>query len=314
MKRWWIRPLVRVMAAALLPLVVPLVITLFIWSLPGDPASIVCPPEICGGTEELARDWHLDQGPWHFYVWWMKGALAGDFGNSWRLQPGVPVGELLWESIPWTASLVVLAFVPLLVGSALAATRILPKKIDGVLQAIGLTPAVVLALVAAAAVTLQYGSFAYDSEAMRVKLVLGALVLGLSDQALSGAVTGVRGLLESERNQRYVQIAILRGESVLSNTLPNVLGAIAGQMRARLLHLLSGAVIVEVIVRIDGLGDLLWQGTLSQDFGVVLAAAFGFAALSGALLILQALVEVGTAMHIRRAPAGFEAPPVAEAA
>ncbi len=313
MKRWWIRPLVRVMAAALLPIAVPLVITLFIWSLPGDPASIVCPPEICGGTEELARDWHLDQGPWHFYLWWMQGALSGDFGNSWRLQPGVPVGELLWQSIPWTAGLVVLAFVPLLIGSALAAMRVLPKKVDGVLQAVGLTPAVVLSLIAAAAVTLKYGAFAYDGEAMRVKLVLGALVLGLSDQALSGAVTGVRSLLEAERNQRYVQIAILRGESVLSNTLPNVLGAIAGQMRARLLHLLSGAVIVEVIVRIDGLGDLLWQGTLSQDFGVVLAAAFGFSALSGVLLILQALVEVGTAMHTRRAPAGFEAP-VAEAA
>lgn len=296
----------RVMAAALLPIAVPLVITLFIWALPGDPASIVCPPEICGGTEELARDWHLDRGPWHFYTWWMKGALTGDFGNSWRLQPGVPVGELLWGSIPWTAALVTLAFVPLLIGAALAAMRVLPAKADGVLQAIGLTPAVVLSLLAAAAVTLKFGAFAYDDTAMRIKLLLGALVLGLADQSLSGAVTGVRGLLESERTQRYVQIAILRGESVLSNTLPNVLGAIAGQMRARLLHLLSGAVIVEVIVRIDGLGDLLWQGTLSQDFGVVLAAAFGFAALSAVLLILQALVEVGTAMHIRRAPGGFD--------
>jgi len=114
----------------------------------------------------------------------------------------------------------------------------------------------------------------------------------------------VRGLMEAERKQRYVQIAILRGESVLSNTLPNVLPAIAGQMRARLLHLLSGAVIVEVIVRINGLGDLLWQGTLTQDFGVVLAAAFAFAAVSALLLLSQALLEIGVALHVRRHPPG----------
>ena len=304
MKRWWIRPLVRVAAALFLPVAVPAVITAFIWALPGDPASIVCPPELCGGTEKLAEDWHLDRGPWHFFQWWMGGAIQGEFGNSWRLQPGVPVGELLFSSIPWTAALVALAFVPLLLGASGAAARWIPRQVDAALQAVGLTPSVVLALCAAAVVTIHYGAFAFDDEAMRVKLLLGALVLGLADQALSGAVTGVRGLMEEERKQRYVQIAILRGESVLSNTLPNTLGALAGQMRARLLHLLSGAVIVEVVIRIDGLGDLLWQGTLAQDFGVVLAAAFGFALLSAVLLFLQALVEVLTALHVRRAPSG----------
>jgi ABC-type dipeptide/oligopeptide/nickel transport system permease component len=234
----------------------------------------------------------------------MGGAVHGEFGNSWRLQPGVPVGELLFSSIPWTAALVVLAFVPLLIGAAGAAARWIPPQVDAVLQAVGLTPSVVFALCAAALVTIRYGAFAYDDEAMRVKLVLGALVLGLADQALSGAIGGVRGLMEQERRERYVQIAILRGEGVLSNTLPNTLGALSGQMRARLLHLLSGAVIVEVVIRIDGLGDLLWQGTLSQDFGVVLAAAFGFALLSAALLLLQAIVEVFTALHVRRSPAG----------
>lgn len=302
MKRWWIRPLVRLGAAVLLPIAVPLVITLFIWALPGDPASIVCPPEICGGTEKLAADWHLDKGPWNFFSWWMGGAVTGEFGNSWRLQPGFPVAELLAESIPWTASLVAIAFIPLLLGATGAATRFIPKQADGLLQGVGLTPAVVLSLCAAALVTIKYGAFAYDDEAMRLKLVLGALVLGLADQALSGAVTGVRGIMDSERTQRYVQIAILRGETVLSNTLPNTLGALTGQMRARLLHLLSGAVIVEVIVRIDGLGDLLWQGTLAQDFGVVLAAAFGFSVLSAALLLIQAIAETLTALHIRRAP------------
>ena len=41
MKQWWLRPLVRLVAAVLLPFAVPLIITLLIWALPGDPASII---------------------------------------------------------------------------------------------------------------------------------------------------------------------------------------------------------------------------------------------------------------------------------
>jgi peptide/nickel transport system permease protein len=302
LKRWWIRPLVRLFAALALPLAVPAVITLFIWALPGDPASIICPPQICSGTAALAAKWHLDQGPWYFYSNWVSGALQGDFGNSWRMQTGFPVAELLADSVPRTAALVALAFIPLLLGAVGSATRIIPKQVDGVLSAVGLIPAVVLSLLAAAWVTLTYGAMAFDPEAMQVKLLLGALVLGLADAALSGAVVGVRGITESERTQRYVQMAILRGEGDLSNALPNILPALAGQMRARLLGLLSGAVIVEVIIRIDGLGDLIWQGTLTQDFAVVLAAAFGFALLSSLMLVLQAAVEVGVALHVRKSP------------
>ena len=106
----------------------------------------------------------------------------------------------------------------------------------------------------------------------------------------------------SERKQRYVGIALLRGETSFSNTFPNVVGAAAGQFRARIVHLLSGAVVVEIIVGIEGVGDLLWNGTLKQDFGVVLGSAVGFALISGALLFGQALVEIVQMKHIRKAP------------
>lgn len=307
MQRWYVRPLVRLLAAALLPLAVPAVITALIWALPGDPASLICPPQVCQGTEELAKRWNLDAGAWHFFTTWLGAAVEGDFGRSWRLQQGAPVTPMLEASVPNTALLVVLAFVPLLLGAAGAATRALPEQVDPALRAVGLTPAIVLALMASALVTIRYGAAAYGDEASRLKLVLGALTLGLADAALAGAVSGVRALMESERQQRYVRMAVLRGEGVLANTLPNVLPALVGQLRARLLHLLSGAVVVEVVIQIDGLGDLLWGGTLTQDFGVVLAAAFGFAVLSAVLLVVQALGEVAVALHVRRSPPGVSA-------
>ena len=303
MKRWWAQPLVRALVALALPAAVPALITGLIWVLPGDPASIICPPEICGGTDGLAARWNLDRGPIHFYRSWISGALAGDMGNSWRVLQGVPVRDLLDAAIPNTVTLILLAAVPLLLASVAAGAGWLPRRLDPAFQAVGLLPAVVLALVAAAAVLLQYGAEAHGEQAARVRLLLGALVLGVADGALSGAVAGVRGTFDRERNQPYVLVSLLRGEGELGNMLPNVAGSLAGQLRARLLHLLSGAVVVEAVLRIDGLGDLLWRATILQDFGLVLAAATGFALVSAALLLLQALVEIAVAWHMRRAPA-----------
>ncbi len=303
MKRWWAQPLVRALVALALPAAVPALITALIWILPGDPASIICPPEICGGTEGLAARWNLDQGPVHFYRSWVTGALAGDMGNSWRVLQGVPVRDLLDAAVPNTVSLILLATVPLLLASTAAGAGWLPRRLDPVFQAVGLVPAVVLALVAAAAVLLSYGAEAHGEQAGVVRLLLGALVLGVADGALSGAVTGVRGTVDRERDQQYVLVGLLRGEGELSNMLPNVAGSLAGQLRARLLHLLSGAVVVEAVLRIDGLGDLLWRATILQDFGLVLAAATGFALVSAALLLIQAVLEVAVAWHMRRSPA-----------
>jgi peptide/nickel transport system permease protein len=301
-KAWWLRPAVRVIAALLLPFAVPAIITALIWALPGDPAEIICPPEICGGTHALAARWNLDAGAWHFFTGWVAAAAEGDFGNSWRLDQGVPVSDLLKEAVPTTATLMLAALVPLILGALGAATGLIPRRVDPIAALVGLVPAVVFALLCAARVELSFGSESFNPEATHLRIAFGALVLGLSDGAFAGAVTGVRALFRSERKQRYVGIAVLRGERAIPNMLPNVAPALAGQLRARVLHLLSGTVVVEVVLRINGVGDLLWGGTLLQDFGVVLAAATVFAALSGALLLLQAATEIIVALHVRRSP------------
>ncbi|MDP2306189.1 MAG: ABC transporter permease subunit [Pseudomonadota bacterium] len=303
MKAWWLRPGVRFVAALLLPFAVPAIITALIWALPGDPAEIICPRELCGGTDALAARWNLDGGPWKFFSAWISSALTGDFGNSWRLQQGVPVADLLAEAVPTTTLLILLGLVPLVLGAIGAATGILPQRADPIASLVGLVPAVVFALLCAAVIELNYGAESFNVEATRFRILLGAVVLGFSDGAFAGATTGVRALFNTERKQRYVTVALLRGERPLANMLPNVTPALAGQLRARVLHLLSGTVIVEVVLRINGIGDLLWGGTLLQDFGVVLAAATAFAALSAALLLVQAATEIIVALVVRRSPA-----------
>jgi len=296
--------LVRLIAAILLPVAVPAVITAALWVLPGDPAEIICPPGICEGTEALAQRWGLDKGPVDFYFSWMSHAVTGDFGNSWRVSQGYSVALLLWESVPKTTLLIVLAMFPLVTGSVLASMGWMPKRADPVWQFIGLVPSVILALLFAAVVQINFGAMSNDGLPGALRLVFGGLVLGFADGAFAGAVVGTRSVFEEEFKQRYVQIAILRGETVLSNALPNVLPALIGQFRGRMLHILSGAVVVEVVLGISGLGELLWDGTLMQDFGVVLAAAWGFALLSGALLFAQAMCEVLIELYVRSYPTG----------
>jgi ABC-type dipeptide/oligopeptide/nickel transport system permease component len=295
--------MIRLLVATALPFVVPGLITAIIWMLPGDPASIICPPELCGGTDILAKHWNLDSGPVHFYSEWVKGSFGGDFGASWRYQQGVPISELMDTALPNSALLLFLGLIPVSLGALAGGLQLVDKKWDTALVSSGIVPTIVLALLFSAMIVLKFGAGdSFEGPAYWYRLIGGALTLGFADAAFSGALIGFRDMVFQENRQRYAQISILRGETVLSNSLPNVLGALFGQYRGRILHLLSGLVVVEVVLGIDGIGSLLWGGTLLQDFGVVLAAAFGFALFSAFLLVVQALIEFATAMHIRRAP------------
>jgi peptide/nickel transport system permease protein len=285
-----------------LPLLVPAIIIAIMWALPGNPAELICPN--CSGTAELAERWNLDQGPVNFYVKWLGNAFTLDFGKSWRTYQGMQVSSLLWEKGPWTAALVILAAIPLFLGTVTTALGWLPKRLDMVWQVIGIAPSVILALICTAYVTITWGAMSTEGPIALLRLALGALVLGVADGALAGAITGTRQVMEEEVKQRYVGVAILRGERVLANALPNVIPALIGQFRGRLLLILSSAVIVEVVLQIDGLGSLLWSGTLMQDFGVVLAAVWVITLISCAMLLAQAVAEVIVETNIRHSPKG----------
>ena len=265
---------------------------------------MICPPNVCGGTEALAERWNLDGGPLQFFVGWLSDAARFEFGNSWRLHQGFPVLELLETAIPTTATLIGLSTLIVAAGGLGATMGWLPRRLDPFLRVVGLVPALVLALAGAAVIELTFGFGSFSDSGKLARLAIGAAVLGVSDGAFTGAVLGTRSTFETESRQRYVGIAVLRGEGEMSNTWPNVAPALIGQLRARIIHLLSGAVVVEVVLRIDGLGDLLWGGTLRQDFGVVLAAATLFAVFSAGLLVVQAILETLVALHVRRAPDG----------
>jgi len=279
--------------------------------MPGNPVDNLCPKDQC--TEEsrqlLVEQWHMDS-PQSFYANWVSNAVQGEFGRS--SSQNDDVGKLLGRSFLTTALVIAIALVPVILASVLSALGWIPQRLDGLWQAIGLVPLVILALFAVAFITINFGPPPIDAiplwEPGRwaagdwFRVVLGGLVLGIADGVLASAILGTRSVFDAELNQRYIGIAVLRGESVFSNAMPNVTPALVGQLRGRVLLLISGSVIVEAVLQINGIADLLWGGAIKQDYFLVLAATSGFAVLSAALLFFQAASEVGVALWVRRSP------------
>src|SRR5207244_303583 len=84
--------------------------------LPGDPALVMAgeerDPEV---LEQIRKQYRLDQ-PLHIqYVYWIKGVLTGDLGESMRIKQ--PVRDLILEKLPVTVQLASMALViALLIG------------------------------------------------------------------------------------------------------------------------------------------------------------------------------------------------------
>src|SRR5205823_12832335 len=78
--------------------------------LPGDPALVMAgeekDPEV---IEQIRRQYHLDQPLPIQYVYWLKGVLSGDLGESMRIK--VKVRDLVAEKLPVTIQLACMAIV-----------------------------------------------------------------------------------------------------------------------------------------------------------------------------------------------------------
>src|SRR5436309_9341048 len=78
--------------------------------LPGDPALVMAGEERDPAViAQIRQQYRLDQPVPVQYVYWVKGVLSGDFGESLRLK--VPVRELIVQKLPVTVQLASMAIV-----------------------------------------------------------------------------------------------------------------------------------------------------------------------------------------------------------
>ncbi len=294
----------KVAGAALTFLATSFVVFLALNVLPGDPARLVvgheASPELYARVrEELGLD-----RPWFTrYLEWLSGLLRGDLGRS--LTYGVPVAELVGKGISVTFSLagaamalaVLIAF-PLGVISAHRAGGAVDASLMALSQLGTAMPEFWIGLLLVLVFSLRLGLLPSgwfpgweEGPSAGVYLILPALTLALPRGGYLARM--VRGSLLSSLRENYVAAARAKGlpewKVVLRHALkPSLVPVLAsgGMVFGRLL---AGALVVENLFYLPGLGKLALSGVMARDIPLVQGTAVVAA---GAIIAVSLITEI----------------------
>lgn len=250
----------------------------------------------------------LDGGPLATTLTWWSGVLRGDLGDSWV--SGRPVGPGIVEALGMSATLtgaaglVALVVATLLVWPTLdRVARDRPVRTPGpagvVLTAL---PEFLLAsaLLVVVAVQLRWlPPYGWSTPAHTVlpALALGLPAGGLLGRLLADAVAGAAG----ERWVGVWRAAGAPGRTVAAGVLRRAGASVVDQVGLVAIGLLGGAVAVEQVFAVPGIGRLLLGAANAQDLPALQA---------GILAVAVVAVLVGTATALaRRALLGGPLPP-----
>lgn len=262
--------------------------------LPGDPAlSILGLDSTEDARAALRAELGLDAPVVTRYLAWIAGAVQGDFGKSYAY--GAPVSELIAERLPVTVPLALFGMaltvaLALFLGVAAAANHGRPGDWAIMLASqLGVaTPAFWLAmlLVLLFAVSLRWlppGGFPgwSDPVAALRALILPTVSLALVQSAVLARVTR-SSTLEAMRLDfvRTARAAGLSRRRVLwRHVLPNALAPIVTIVGMQFAGLVTGAIVIENVFYLPGLGRLIFQAISNRDLFTVQALVMMFAAI-----------------------------------
>ncbi len=253
--------------------------------LPGDPALIMAgedrDPEVIA---QIRAQYRLDQPIPVQYVYWMKGVLSGDLGESMRIKK--PVLDLVLEKLPVTAQLAGMAILIALVigvGAGIVSAVYKDTWLDYGANIFALwgisTPNFWLGILLIFLFSVQLGwlpasGYVRPSEDLRASLastIMPAFVLGNAIAAV--LMRHTRGAMLQVLSSDYVRTARAKGllerSVVLKHAMRNALTPVITLGALELGTLLSGAVLTEQIFTIPGFGKLIVDAVFNRDYAVV---------------------------------------------
>lgn len=215
---------------------------------------------------------------------WLVSAVTGDFGTSWA--SNVPVADVLSSRVGVTLTIVlgavVLSAVVSVVLGSLAATR--GGWADRVIQVGTLVGAAVpgflvaLLLVVFFAVRLGWfdpTGYVRFSESPQGWFRTATLpILALAVGGIAAVAQQVRGSMLDERRKDYVRTLQCRGLStrtiVFRHMLRNAAGPALNVLALMFVALLGGAVVIEQVFAIPGIGKQTVSASLAGDVPVIM--------------------------------------------
>lgn len=241
-------------------------------------------------TEEtvarITAQYGLDQ-PLHVqYGRWLKNLLHGDLGKS--LQSKVPVTEIIAFRLPitlrftlWAFALRLILSIPLGVACALHRDSWLDKSVMAITSIFQAIPNFWLGILLILLFSVQLKWLPLNGYGTAAHYVLPTIALAMSGVSNSIRLTKVEAL--DVCKERYVLTAYAKGLSrrrvIAFHVLRNSLILVMVMAFMSVPYLISGAMIIENLFAIPGMGTIITQSIKIMDFPVVQASVLLIAAL-----------------------------------
>ena len=250
---------------------------------PSDPiASMTKGKKISDETRQaLTQQYHLDKSLPEQYVIWITGVLHGDFGDSFDYKR--PVSSLIAERIPTTLQIVLMSAILALL-SAIPIGIICAVKmntwLDRLLSILTLifvaSPVFLTAIILMIVFALKLKIFpTFGAGKTFVEnlyyLFLPSLALSMNMVALIARIT--RSNMIEQLNSNYATTAVAKGipyrTIVLKHCLKNAVIPVITVASIQVGSMIIGAVLVENVFALGGIGDILISSIKSSDYPVV---------------------------------------------
>ena len=252
---------------------------------PGDPASAILGMEATAADlEHLKEELGLNLPLYEQYARWVVGVLHGDLGRSYFMEESV--GQAIAGHFRPTLSLALfaelIALVLALPAGIYAACR-RGRPADRIVMLLSLlalaVPSFILGLLlilllGVLLALFPIGGYAPLEEGLLPHLrylVLPALALGSTQAALIARMT--RAAMAEVLDRNFIRTLVakgMRGGNVVGvHALRNALFPILTAVGQSMASLLSGAIVVETVFNIPGLGQLLINSIARRDFAMI---------------------------------------------
>lgn len=261
------------------------------------------PPDVMAN---LLKVYHLDQPLWVQYALTLRQTLAGDWGTSYKAT-GIPVSEIIRQTLPVSLTLGILAFGASLVLGMLTGLligigprRIAPAFRYATTLLVGL-PSFLLAAVLIDLLGLRLGIFPVALWEGWQSTVLPVLALSIAPAGYLARVFAAS--MEETKESPFYRTAVAKGITPLRRilfhlVLPslNAVLALVGPLAAAFL---TGSFVVETVFAIPGMGRVFVLSVMNRDYPLIMGTTLVYTLFLTVAIIIGDLLQESADPRVR---------------
>ncbi|MFI3206891.1 MAG: ABC transporter permease [Clostridia bacterium] len=293
----------RLLISAATLLIIVAILFLMLKLMPGTPFNDEKLTET--QIEAIYEKYGLDQPVYVQFVTYVGNMLQGDFGESYSVNKGYQVIDMVLPRIGLSFGIGIAAVIlGTLIGVMLGIFAALRKNTiwDSLATAFAVLGVSVPSFVFALLLLLLFGlqlpawfnldsallPIRYDSSNMIMSLVLPVIALSLS--VVANVARFTRSEMISVMASDYIALAeakgLDRGTVIRKHAIRNTLIPIITILGPIMVNLMTGSMVLEQIFSIPGLGSLLIKSIQSNDYNVVMAVSFLYSVLYVVMMLV----------------------------